>query len=287
MSVRHGLRELLDEATAEVPQRYRSAPLAGIQRRVARRRATRAVTVGLVVLAALVAGAGAVRAAAGGGENHPATASSPTGPQLPGLAWLSAMVARDNRSVTVYAGVAGCRGLAGPRAVLTGWTSRTVTIGVYARVVDAADCSTAAHVVPMVVHLPAALGHRTLRDAAGGTHPTYHRRDLPDLAANGWRRVPTSWEAPSGNWYGGVNGPDGSTITLAAEPTANHTDLGQRVGTRRLGPHTATITGGGRRDWQASWRVGTTTYTLRYVPSEGQRFTLAEFTELLDSLHWS
>lgn len=285
MTGRHPLRDLLDEATAEIPPRHQAAPLAAIRRRVHRRRAARTATLCLAVLAILLAGIGTVRATTGG--HHPAATSSPGPARRPGLAWLSAMVARDDRTVTVYAGVAGCRTLDQPRSTLTGWTARTATIGVDARVVHAADCTTAATAVPLVVHLPATLGSRTLRDATGATHPVYHQRELPDMTAAGWAPTPTSWAAPAAGWYQAFTGPHGTTVQLSAEPAAGHTDPWPVVTTRRLHHRTATVTGGGQLGWTASWQVGHTSYGLRFTPREGQGSTLAQFTHLLDTLRWT
>jgi hypothetical protein len=47
------------------------------------------------------------------------------------------------------------------------------------------------------------------------------------------------------------------------------------------------IPGDGQRPWRVSWQVGDVTYSLEYVPAEGGDFTLAQFTQLLNTLKWS
>jgi hypothetical protein len=287
----NGLGELLDAATADVPQRFRSAPLAGIGRRVRRRRAMVAAAASAVVVAVLLGGFAVVRSGAGRSPDHPVApvvpSAAPTSPDLPALPWSSAMISRDDRTITVYAGAAGCRVLYQSRSELTGQDAGRVTIGVYARVVDAGDCATAGQAVPMVVHLAADLGTRAVLDAAGGSHPVYHERDLPDLPASSWHSVTTTWQATDVGWYQAFNGPNGTGISLMAWPTDQPVDLGPVVSTTSLGTRHGTITGGGAGLWRVSWRVGQDTYSLRYEPADARAGSLSQFKQLLRTLNWS
>jgi hypothetical protein len=139
----------------------------------------------------------------------------------------------------------------------------------------------------MVVHVAADLGTRPVLDAAGGSHPVYHERDLPDLAASGWHDVTTTWQATDVGWTQGFNGPNGTVMFLMAWPTDQHVDLGPVVSTTPLGTRNGTITGGGNALWRVSWQVGQDMYSLRYEPAEGQGVSLSQFKQLLRTLNWS
>jgi hypothetical protein len=293
---RDRLAELLDAATADVPARHRSAPLAAIDRRIRRRRARTVAVAGAAVLAVLLGGFAAVRGVVagppavqpGGPSRGPST--RPTPPPLSAdpaaRPWFSALVARDDRTITVYSGVARCHELVQPRTKVTVQDAEQVVIGVYARVADAADCTTAGMDVPLVVTLSAPLGSRLLRDAAGESVPVYHERDLPDLQSTGWTPILyMDWWVPSNRWENVFNGPAGSEIVLTAWPTGETLEHEPTVTTVRMGTHRGTVTAYGS-SWRVSWQVGDVTYQLHYVPVEGGSFTLKQFTDLLAGLHW-
>jgi hypothetical protein len=291
------LNELLDAATAEVPQRYRTAPLADIRRRIRRRRAAMAATASAVLVAMVLGGLSVARAVAGGPAPHlPAgPAGSPTeasAAPLPSgttaLTWLSAMVARDDRTITVYTGAARCKDVVGPRADVTAQDSGQVTIRILARVV-AADCASSGMDVPVTVTLPDGLGDRTVRDAAvGASRPVFYERYLPQLPTRSWSPVPsTRWQADASAWYGGFNGPSGGEIELSAWPGKPPFDLGPVVSTVSLGTRQGTVTGNGQGMWRVSWQVQDVTYDLQYLPGEGGSMSQAQFTQLLDTLTWS
>jgi hypothetical protein len=286
------LTELLEAATAEVPQRFRAAPLAGIERRVRRRRAATVTAVAVGVVAVLGGLTGAVVAVTGQGHRDGAgpagSSAAPVVLDRAALPWASAMVSRDDRTITVYAGVSGCRDLAGPRAGVTAQDSNQVVVAVYGRILHAGDCSTAGQAVPVVIHLASDLGTRAVRDAAGGSRPVYYQRELPDVSASGWQPHPTSWTATSNGWRQGFNGPDGgSSILLSARPAAEPADYGPVVTTIGLGSRQGQVTGGEQGLWRVSWRVDDVIYSLQFLPGEGDGFTLAQFTQLINTLKWS
>jgi hypothetical protein len=291
------LSELLDAATAEVPQRYQTAPLAEIHRRVRRRRATLAATASAVLVAMVLGGLGIARAVAGGPAPHlPAgPAGSPTvasaAPVPSGatpLPWLSAMVALDDRTITVYTGAAHCKDVVQPRADVTAQESGQVTIRVLGRVVDA-DCASSGMDVPVTVVLPDGLGLRAVRDGTAGTsRPVFHERNLPQLPAPLWSPVPkSSWSATTPSWEGSCNGPNGAEIDLAAWPGKPPFDLGPVVTTVPLGTRQGTVTGNGHGTWRVSWQVQDITYYLQYLPGEGGTMTQTQFRQLLTTLTWS
>jgi hypothetical protein len=282
------LTELLDTATAEVPRRYQVAPLTGIKRRVRRRRRATAVAVCVAVVTVLSGVAAAGAAIAGPERQHPTGPSSSPAP--PALPWASAMVSRDERTVTVYAGATGCRDLVESRAEVTSQDAGRVVIAVYGRVVDAGDCSTAGQAVPVVVHLPADLGPRAVRDAAGGSHPTYYERNLPDLAASGWEPYGTTWSAADTFWSEGFNGPNGSSISLSAKPAPQGPhSMPPIVTTVDVGGHKGSVSGEARKglSWSVYWSADGVRYSLQFLPAEGGAFTLNQFTHLLKTLKWS
>lgn len=279
------LRELLDAATADVPPDHRGAPLAAIHRRVRRRRV--AVIAGVAAaLTVLVLGGVAVAAGVRPTPSRPAPAASPSPSALPVVPWWSAMVARDDRTITVYAGVKGCTDVTGPRGELVRQSADRVVIAVRGAVVPAGDCATGGQAVPVTVHLSAPLGDRTVLGASGGSRPVYHERDLPDLAATGWTRAKSAWAAGDDLWSATYSGPNGSAMSLTATPTRGRGNPGTVVTTMRLGSHDATITRSGGGLWNAIWRVGGNTYVLTYVPSEGGSTTQDAFTHLLRTLRW-
>ncbi|MFG3600235.1 hypothetical protein [Micromonospora chersina] len=114
------------------------------------------------------------------------------------LAWLSALVARDGTSVTVYAGTnAECEELVQPQAAVVEQDGTRVVIAVKARTGRASDCTTSGSVIPLVVPLPEPLGDRVLRDAVSALPPpTYFERDLPGLSGDKrWSPHPGQWSS--------------------------------------------------------------------------------------------
>lgn len=291
----------LDEATAEVPPPYRAAPLDGIRRRVRLRRATATAVASAALVAALLGGLAVTRAVAGGPRPQPpagpapsaiapvsASGSAPVSADPATQPWASAMVSRDERTVTVYTGTARCHDLAQARADVTVQDATQVVIAVHARVVDAADCSTSGFDIPVTLTLPADLGTRAVRDGRdGGARQVYHERDLPDLTGTGWSPIPqVSWQAGDEGWYGGYNGPGGASLQLKALPGKWSSNAGSPVTTVRLGTRQGTVTGGPGM-WKVWWQAGDAKYSLEYEPTEGGTFTLQQFTQLLGTLRWT
>src|SRR5690349_4572717 len=280
MSTDRKLAELLDVATADVPRARLAPPLAAIHARVRRRRRmVGAVTAAAV--AAVLAGGYSVSSLmfAEPAPKAPAVpAASPTAASAPVMPWVSAMVARDDATVTVYTGVQRCTKLDKPQARITAQDAARVTVGVTGRVVPADDCSVGRIVVPVVATLPGPLGERKLVDAADQrSHPTYFERYLPDLRSDGrWSSFGGNWFSDDVNWYGIYNGPAGSELRLQAQPTES---VRQRdpVSTMDLGPYQGTVTGNSAKMWTVWWRAGDATYSLRILPAEGESLTLTEF----------
>lgn len=287
MSTDRKLAELFDVATADVPGACLAPPLAAIHARVRRRRRVfGAVTAAAV--AAVLAGGYSVSALMFGKPAPKAPivpAASPTAASAPVMPWVSAMVARDDVTVTVYTGTERCTKLDRPQARITAQDAVQVTVGVTGRVVPADDCSVGRIAVPVVVALPGPLGERKLVDAAGQrSHPTYFERYLPDLRSGGrWSPIGGNWISDDVNWYGGYNGPGGSELRLQAQPTES---VRQRVpvGTVDIGPYKGTITGSSAKMWAVWWQAGNATYSLRIVPAEGESLTLTEFKRELARL---
>jgi hypothetical protein len=159
-------------------------------------------------------------------------------------------------------------------------------------VVDGADCTSSGTALPVTVTLPAALGTRTLYDAATiGAVPTgvgtnvavYHERDLPDVEASGWSPFSTQWQTGDKIWRQGYNGPNGSELQLVAGVTGNASGQGPTV---KLGTHDGTLIGLAQDQWQVRWQVDGVVYSLEYLPSEGGQFSRDQFTGLLAGLHW-
>jgi hypothetical protein len=300
------LGELLDVA-AEVPQRYRTPALAGIQRRVRRRRATIAATASAVLVVVVLGGFGIARAVAVGPVTHPpagpgasptpspiasAASLAPVPADATALPWSAAMVSRDEQTITVHSGAGdlrGCKRLDSPRAEVTVQDAGQVVIAVRARVVAAADCTDATNdSVNLTVTLPATLGTRAVRDAATGAAGTVFReRDLPQLPV-GWSPVPqVSWGSGSAYWFDGYNGPNGTGIRLSATPgntVGSATDSAHKV---RLGTRQGVISGGDGGLWAVAWQADGSTYKLDFEPVEGGSMSLYEFTQLLGRMTWS
>ena len=201
---------------------------------------------------------------------------------MPVVPWVSAMVARDDTTVTVYAGAKRCEELDQPKARIIAQDPARITVEVTARTIPAEDCASSGNAVPIVVRLPAPLGERTLVDAVSqGSHPTYFQRYLPDLPAGGpWKPHDGTWESDDPRWYAGFDGPGGSSIDLRAQPT-ELAHPGTPVGSVDIGPYHGTITGSRSRMWTVWWQAGSATYALRLEPAEGGSFTLTEFKDRL------
>lgn len=287
------LAELLD-AAATVPQQYRMPPLAEIHGRVRRRRARLAVVASAVLVVALVGGVGIAWAAAvgplrglPGASPSRSLASVPADPTA--LPWGAALVARDDRTITVHAGPdGGCQEFASPRATVSVQDSGQVVIAVHARVVAAADCGVDGS-VQLTVTLPSPLGTRAVRDGStGAVRPLFHERYLPRLPADQWHPVPhVSWGGAAwDSWFSGYNGPGGTVIYFWASPTDPVTQL-PVAGSVRLGTRDGVISGSEQALWQVVWHAGGASYCLEFEPREGTSMTLPEFRQLLTTLTWS
>ena len=284
MSTDRKLTELLDVATTDVPAKHLAPPLTAIRGRVRRRRqafvAVAAAAVIVVLAGGYSLGARMLIEPAPGLPVGPAP--SPSALSTPALPWFSAMVARDDTTITVYASAKRCERLDRPRARIAAQNAARLTIEVVGRAVPTDDCSTGGHAVPIVVKLPAPLGQRTLLDAVGlRSHPTYFERYLPRLRADGpWSPVNTGWPASESSWNQALNGPGGAALLLRAQPTES---VRKRVPVDSvdLGPYPGTITGNGAQPWTVWWQAGDTTYSLRLDPAEGTSVTLAQFKRKL------
>ncbi|MGC3859232.1 hypothetical protein ACPSM1_03470 [Micromonospora chersina] len=205
------------------------------------------------------------------------------------LAWLSALVARDGTSVTVYAGPsAECEELVQPQAAVVEQDGTRVVIAVKARTGRASDCTTGGNAIPLLVSLPEPLGDRVLRDAASALPPpAYLERDLPRMSGDKrWSPHPGQWASTEVGWFQGYNGPGGSHLLAAARPTA---EAGRpaTVGTLTIGARRGVITGGAEGSWTLWWAAGEVTYSLRLTPAEGSSFTLNQFKREMGRLNWT
>ncbi|NES26326.1 hypothetical protein GCE86_27900 [Micromonospora terminaliae] len=217
----------------------------------------------------------------------PAKPAPTDGPSA--LPWVSAMVARDGRSVTVYAGTsAQCKELVQPQVAIAGQDGTQVTVAVQARVLAAVDCTTTGTAVPLVLSLPEPLGGRVLRDAASGElPPTYFERDLPGLGSDErWSPHPGQWASTDEHWYQGYNGPEGSHFTVSAGRTAEVTRPAGGAAVT-IGAHDGVVTGAAGTSWTLWWTAGQVTYSLRLTPAEGSTFTLEQFRREVARLAWS
>jgi hypothetical protein len=236
----------------------------------------------------------------GSGPLHPAvpvpsapTASpsrSPVPPDKGAQPWSVAMVARDDRTVTVYSGAARCQLLFSPTARVTVQDAQQVVIAVHGTVTAAPDCASSGDAVPVTVELPTALGGRALSDAAGTGVAVYHQRDLPDVEAAGWQPFTTEWSTGDTSWRQGYNGPAGSEIDLVAGPAAALGGTGNASGqglTVKLGTREGTVVSLAQDGWRVRWQVDGVPYSLEFIPAEGGHFSRDQFTGLLAGLHWS
>jgi hypothetical protein len=287
MSTDRKLAELLDAATADMPAGVRTPPLAAIHGRVRRRRRMVGVVTAAAIAVVLAGGYTAgQRMLTNPAPRVPARpAASPTPSSVPAVAWVSAMVARDDTTVTVYAGANRCQRLNHPQARVAAQDATRVTIEVTSRVVPAGDCTAIGQAVAVVVRLPAPLDSRKLVDWVDlRSHPVYYERYLPNLRSGGrWSPFDTGWQSSDVRWYQGYNGPNGSTLNLRAQPTGS---VQQRVivGTVSLGPYKGTITGNSAESWTVWWQAGGATYSLRLTPAEGGSLTLTRFKQQVAGL---
>jgi len=297
MSTDRKLAELLDAATNDVPAAYLAPPLAAIHGRVRRRRRMIGAVTAAAVVVVLAGGysvgqrllaepmpqmpIGPVGSPAVSPAGSPSAAAS-TGSSVPALSWVSAMVARDDTTITVYTGVKRCKELDRPRARVTAQDAAQVTIEVTGRVVPAEDCTTSGMDVPLVVKLAEPLGERKLIEAVSlRSHPTYFARYLPDLESTGrWSPFSGNWQYDDTTWYGGFNGPNGSELNEEAQPSES-VRRGAPVATVKFGQYEGVITGSDTTMWTVWWQAGETTYSLQLVPGEGKSFTLTEFKQEL------
>ncbi|PYC69919.1 hypothetical protein C7C45_14615 [Micromonospora arborensis] len=259
--------------------------------RTGRRRRIGATAAGVTLALALVGGIVLSRRVPDQAATQ-GVAATTAAPVVPAMGWNAAMVGRDDRTITVWAtpGDTACKELVQPQATLTEQTDTQVVVAVSGRVVDATDCATSGLRVPLVVSLQKPLGGRVLRDATSALPPpTFSDRDLPDLTSDKrWSPHPSHCDE---GFCQGYNGPNGSTLFASASASAGRTVGGGNgpspVGTMLVGSHRGTITGSPGSFWSVQWEVGDLTYSLRLTPSEGEKFSLAQFRTELASLRWS
>ncbi|MGI5525358.1 hypothetical protein ACQEUX_31070 [Micromonospora sp. CA-259024] len=258
----------------------------GSESHVGRYRRVGAATLGVLIALALVGGIFLSRRVPDQATTQlAATTTAP--PAVPAIEWNTAMVARDDTTITVYAspGDRPCKELAQPQATITEQTDTSVVIAVSGRIVDLSDCTATTGLrVPLVVSLQQPLGSRVLRDAASALPPpTFSERDLPDLTSDK-RWSPHSTHCDEG-WCQGYNGPNGSVLHVAGDRRVG----GERpsaVGTVSIGSRNGTITGSAATTWAVRWEVEDVTYTLRLSPTEGETFSLRQFRAELARLTW-
>lgn len=303
MSTDRRLAELLDAATTDVPADRWAPPLAAIHRR-ARRRRRRIRAVSTAAVALVLAGGYPVgQRMLAEPEPEPEPRVDAAAASARALPWIAAMVARDDVTVTVFAGVEGCEQLklAGARVRLAADAAR-VTIEVTGRTVvprgafenreAAANCIRSGRDVTLVVKLPEPLNGRQLVDAVGQRpRLVYFERHLPDLLSDGrWSpRFEAHWLADTVSWYRSYSGPEGSLLSLRIQP-ATSVKRFHPVSTVRFGPHEGRIAGKAElRTWTVLWRDRDVAYSLALLamPKKGETvgsFTLAEFTDELARL---
>jgi hypothetical protein len=291
MTTEGKLAQLLDAATSDVPARHLAPPLTAIRGRARRRRRTLAVVTATAVVAVVAGGFSVGQRLQAAPAPKPA--ASPTAAAAPALPWLGAMVARDDRTITVYARAPRCEELSEPRARLTEQGADRVSIEVTARVVPAGDCTTSGDAVPISVTLDRPLGYRRVLDAVRGpTRPLYTERSLPDLRSDGrWSAVDSpQWQSDDPGWYQSYNGPDGSVLVLRAGSAGTET-WNRTAGDVDFGPYKdATVTGNDAGMYAVWWydrRSGGGAYSLQIIPGEGRSITLAQFKQELNGLKWS
>jgi hypothetical protein len=291
MTTENKLTQLFDAATNDVPARHLAPPLTAIRGRARRRRRTPALVTATAVVAGVAGGFSVGQRLQAAPAPKPA--ASPTAAAHPAVSWLSAMVARDDKTITVYAGAPRCQELSEPRARLTEQGSDRVSIEVTARIVPAGDCTTSGSAVPISVTLDRPLGYRRVLDALRGpTRPLYSERSLPDLRSDSrWSAVDSpQWQSTDPGWYQSYNGPDGSVLVLHAGGAGTET-WNKPAGKIDFGPYMdATITGndaGMYAVWWHDMRSGGGSYSLQIIPGEGQSITLAQFRQELNRLKWS
>lgn len=245
-----------------------------------------AVTVAVAAVVAVLAGGffGVQRLAGEPGRFVPAVPELAAAGRVP-VTWVSAMVARDGATVTVYSGAGWCREITDVVAAVVVDGETRVEIAVTARIVEV-DCSIDGAAVPVSVTLATPLDGRELVDAAAGQpRPTYLERHLPDVGVDGrWSPVGGgSWSQHLESWHDSYNGPNGSLIRLSAQPIGSPRP-GRRAGTISLGPYRGTIVGSS--SWTVYWEVDEVTYGLTLEPSESGEVTLDQFKRELALLTW-
>lgn len=284
MTFDNRLAELLDAATAPVPPGRLAAPLPTIRRRIRRQRAVNALAVTGVV-AALIAGFVLARSPIDRAAPPANRSTAPT--TLPDLrlrvAWDTALLGRDGRTLTVYAGSLNrCQDLVDATAVVTRQDGGQVTIAVRAWVAETDVCGKS---VALPVRLTAPLGDREVRDAATDeARPTYRETHLPDMRSNGrWTLLTVGGMAPHGGWFAVYNGPHGLTLQIEGEP--GNFAVGDRSDAITLGSRQGTLVQLQAR-WAVRWSVDELTYELIVQPSEGDVVTREQFVMELSWLTW-
>ena len=185
------VKDLFDRAVATVPPALMPAPHAAIRRRAHRRRA---VEWGAVTAAVLVIVGGFAVARPGPASVSPQPAASKAPAEAAGVPWLGARIDRTGTRITVYAAPlrGKCVELDPAHDDDLVFTEDKVTMSLTG---VQADCADDTQVTARTFELPQAVGTRILVDGRSpyGQPFVFNDKDLPGLAAGGWREQSPQW----------------------------------------------------------------------------------------------
>ncbi len=274
------VRELLAEATRDIPAEVLRPPLVQIRGRASRRRIIWPISIS-GGLAALVAASALTLTTTGAGPE-------PVQPILT-HAWSHAYAADGGRSLTIYLhSPSRCETLQDPHATVSE-SDEAVTVTVTGEVVRVDDCSSASSPIA-TVRLGRPLGGRVLRDGArDADRPVFREEQVPVIPPDGgWR--PVRWgqrhlEGDPPRWHASFTKPGGPDVSIDAYVKGSERPMSPAIGTIRLGSRERNLHPTGDT-FRLSWDDGPVIYVLTLEPSEGEEITEAQFREVVGTFAW-
>ncbi|WP_117213367.1 hypothetical protein [Allorhizocola rhizosphaerae] len=283
------LRELLEEATRDIPADVSRPPMARIHKQGRWHRIAWPVRIS--------GGLGAIVVASAVALTVPGAQPQPTPvPSTAQAAWSHAQVAEDGTTLTIYIiqPPGRCMTLWGPHATSVE-SDQAVTVSVTGDVAPG-NCGNPGGEGVVTVQLERPLGGRILRDATNGLdRVAFSEVHLPVIPAGGdWSRVdrrsPVGLRAPDADpwWTGGhYTKPGGPDIKLYAYEKATGPPTLPAIGRMRLGTREWPLRPALNTDtFELFWDDGLVTYCVTLVPSESGRVTEAQFRDVVGGFAW-
>jgi hypothetical protein len=293
MTIDERVIDLMDQATAHLPERWRSAPLPAIRRRIRQRRHRAVAATALGLVAILGIGVGLAQALPGGqrqrGGQPPQPTPQPTeqseGRPVP---WQVVRVDRAGTGLTVYANPpAGTCEFQSAPVISVEYGPDKVVVTVHGSARPEPRCAGGHRASVTPAHLVTPLGDRPIVDGATD-RPGLRLFDTELPLPIAWQEAPASYsDRPGTTWPITFTRPgDVSVVILAQTPAVAGQPAGQPLGTIAVGSHQAPIYAGSH-GLEVRWQARDLIYTL-FLTADDSSYTvpMPVLRNTVGALHW-